>query len=109
SRTDEVFETMRAANVILAGGVMGTIPLLLAMQADPSGLPKLSKRLGRSVRTNNESITSVYAPDAGEDFSRGVAITSILHTDEHSHIEPVRYGPGSNFYGPLLAPHAPAR
>lgn len=109
SATGEVMETLRAKKVVLAGGVMGTMPLLLAMQADPKGLPKLSKRLGRSVRTNNESITSVYAPDAGENFSRGIAITSILHTDEHSHIEPVRYGPGSNFYRSMMAPHSPAK
>jgi cholesterol oxidase len=85
---------------------MGTMPLLLAMKEDPYGLPKLSDRLGQSVRTNSESITNVYAPDAGENFSRGVAITSILHTDEHSHIEPVRYGPGSNFYRGMLTPHS---
>jgi len=30
------------------------------------------------------------------DFSRGVAITSSIHPDEHTHIEPVRYGKGSN-------------
>jgi cholesterol oxidase len=101
--------TFTAKHVILAGGVMGTIPLLLAMKEDPEGLPKLSARVGVSVRTNNESITNVYAPDAGEDFSRGVAITSILHTDEHSHIEPVRYGPGSNFYRGMLSPHASAK
>lgn len=103
-----------AANVVLAGGVMGTLPLLLAMRDDPRGLPALSARLGHAVRTNNESISNVYAPDAGQDFSRGVAITSILHTDEHSHLEPVRYGAGSNFYKLLVAPrslskHAVAR
>lgn len=101
-----VFE---APNVILSGGVMGTLPLLLAMQQDPQGLPRLSKRLGARVRTNNEALLGVTAPDSKEDFSRGVAITSILHTDEHSHIEPVRYGPGSTFFRSLMAPHAPAR
>ena len=30
------------------------------------------------------------------DYSQGVAITSSFHPDEHTHIEPVRYGKGSN-------------
>ena len=109
SITGEKGETFTAPHVVLSGGVMGTIPLLLAMKEDPAGYPKLSARVGRSVRTNNESITNVFAPGAGQDFSRGVAITSILHTDEHSHLEPVRYGAGSNFYKALLTPHAPSK
>ena len=35
------------------------------------------------------------------DFTRGVAITSSIHPDEHTHIEPVRYGKGSNAMGLL--------
>jgi cholesterol oxidase len=109
STTFENRETVTAGRVVFSGGVLGTLPLLLAMKEDPDGLPALSPCLGHSVRTNNESITNVFVPGAKEDFSRGVAITSILHTDEHSHIEPVRYGAGSNFYKLLLAPHAPGR
>jgi cholesterol oxidase len=30
-----------------------------------------------------------------------------LHTDEHSHLEPVRYGSGSGFFRSLALPHAP--
>ena len=100
--------TFYAPNVVFAGGVMGTLPLLLAMQRDPEGLPHLSKQLGSRVRTNNESLIGVMAPQSSEDFSRGVAITSILHTDEHSHLEPVRYGAGSSFFKLLMAPHKPA-
>ena len=33
------------------------------------------------------------------DFTRGVAITSSIHPNEHTHIEPVRYGRGSNAMG----------
>ena len=109
SLTGDKGAVFTAPHVVLAGGVMGTIPLLLAMKEDPAGLPKLSSRVGRSVRTNNESITNVYAPSAKQDFSHGIAITSILHTDEHSHLEPVRYGAGSNFYKGLLTPHSPSK
>lgn len=99
--------TLTADRVILAGGVMGTVPLLLAMREDPRGLPRLSPRVGDSVRTNSESLTGVLAPDTDEHFERGVAITSILHTDDHSHLEPVRYGEGSDFFRALMLPHAP--
>lgn len=96
-----------AERVIFAGGVMGTVPLLLKMRTDPQGLPALSPRVGHSVRTNSESLIAVVAPKKEINFSEGIAITSILHTDEHSHVEPVRYGSGSGFFRVLMAPHGP--
>ena len=100
-------ETVTAERVILAGGVMGTMPLLLQMKEDPDGLPLLSDRVGDFVRSNSESLIAVLSPKKGSNFSKGVAITSILHTDEHSHMEPVRYGAGSGFFRTLIAPHSP--
>jgi cholesterol oxidase len=43
------------------------------------------------------------APERGgpRDFSRGVAITSSWHPDDDTHIEPCRYGHGSNAMGLL--------
>jgi cholesterol oxidase len=99
--------TFTADQVVFAGGVMGTVPLLLKMRDDAHGLPKLSARLGNMVRTNSEALLGVLTPDDDKDFSEGVAITSILHTDEHSHIEPVRYGRGSGFFRTLALPHSP--
>jgi cholesterol oxidase len=98
---------IEAASVVFAGGVMGTLPLLLAMRRDPQGLPQLSERLGEYVRTNSEAIMGVTVTDPTQDFSKGVAITSILHTDSHSHIEPVRYAEGSGFFRLLVLPHSP--
>ncbi len=103
SQTSQV-ETTR---VIFSGGVMGTLPLLLKMKEDPRGLPRLSDRLGDFVRTNSESLIGVASPDSDVDYSKGIAISSILHTDEHSHLEPVRYGPGSDFFRFLTWPHGP--
>lgn len=100
-------EVIEASNVVFAGGVLGTIPLLLRMREDTDGLPRLSAQLGRMVRTNSEALFGVTAPGSPDDFSDGVAITSILHTDEHSHIEPVRYGHGSDFFRYMVLPHAP--
>ncbi|MFO0565566.1 MAG: FAD-dependent oxidoreductase [Polyangiaceae bacterium] len=102
-------ERVEAERVVFAGGVMGTVPLLLAAKDDEGSLPALSARLGDFVRTNNEALIGVMSPDSPHDFSSGVAITSILHTDEHSHVEPVRYGPGSSFFRPLMLPHSPKK
>src|SRR4051812_139757 len=93
-----------ARNVIFAGGVLGTIPLLLKLKASQEGLPKLSGRLGDFVRTNSESLIGVTTR-ADRDMSEGIAITSVLHTDSHSHLEPVRYAKGSGFFRLLMAPH----
>jgi cholesterol oxidase len=109
STADEDHRTFHADQVIFSGGVLGTIPLLLKMKEDPKGLPHLSDRVGDAVRTNSESIICVVSEDDEVDYSKGIAISSILHTDEHSHFEPVRYGAGSNFYQPILFPHAPGK
>lgn len=96
-----------ADRVVFAGGVLGTVDLLLKMKEDKNGLPALSPRTGELVRTNSESLIAAITPRKDLDLSKGVAIGSILHTDEHSHIEPVRYGAGSGFFRLLIAPHAP--
>jgi cholesterol oxidase len=93
-----------ADKVVLAGGVLGTVELLLRMQAE--GSLKLSSRVGDYIRTNSESLIGVTTL-RGTDLSKGVAITSILHTDPHSHIEPVRYGKGSDAFRVIGMPHVP--
>ncbi len=93
-----------ARNVVFAGGVLGTVPLLLRLRARPDGLPRLSPRVGDRVRTNSEALIGVTTLRRDLDLSRGIAITSILHTDEHSHLEPVRYPSGSGFFRLLMAP-----
>lgn len=94
-----------ARNVIFAGGVLGTVPLLLKLKESPNGLPKLSPRLGEFVRTNSEALLGVVTRRKELDLSNGIAIGSILHTDAHSHLEPVRYPKGSGFFRLLSAPH----
>lgn len=89
--------TLTAEQVIVAAASLGTQRLLHKMK-DEGHLPGLSDRLGYLSRTNSESILGAIAPsDSKIDYSRGVAITSSFHPDEHTHIEPVRYGKGSNF------------
>jgi cholesterol oxidase len=98
-------KSYQAKQVIFSGGVMGTVDLLLKLKADPAGLPRLSERLGDHVRTNSESLIAVVTRNRDLDLSKGVAISSIIHTDDHSHIEPCRYGEGSGFFRTMLGPH----
>ncbi|MFH9659318.1 GMC oxidoreductase [Streptomyces sp. NPDC017248] len=98
-----------ARRVVLAAGTYGTQTLLHRMKAG-GHLPYLSRRLGELTRTNSEALVGAQTDDrryrraTGEsraDFTRGVAITSSIHPDENTHIEPVRYGKGSNSMGSL--------
>ncbi len=89
-------KTIKAKGVIFSGGVLGTIKLLLKLKE--KSLPKISDRLGYDIRTNNESLISVTNLDKKKDMSKGVAIGSILKTDQNSHLEIVRYTKGSGFW-----------
>ncbi|WP_433307609.1 FAD-dependent oxidoreductase [Actinoplanes sp. CA-030573] len=90
-----------AQQVIFAAGALGTQRLLHRLR-DRGRLPGISPRLGELSRTNSESILGARARARDADFSKGVAITSSIHPDPATHIEPVRYGPGSNLLA-LLA------
>ncbi len=88
---------LTARHVIVAASALGTQRLLHRMR-DEGHLPGLSERLGFLARTNSESILGAIAPpDSGVDYSQGIAITSSFHPDADTHVEPCRYGPGSNF------------
>ncbi len=84
-----------ADQVVMSAGALGTQRLLHRMR-DEGWLPHLSDQLGVLTRTNSESILGAIAPDRRTDFTEGAAITSSFHPDEFTHIEPVRYGHGSN-------------
>lgn len=89
-----------ATQVIVAAGTYNTQKLLHRMK-DSGTLPLLSDRLGDLSRTNSESLVGATMPNTDIDFSQGSAITSSFFPDEHTHVEPVRYGKGSNFMGLL--------
>jgi cholesterol oxidase len=90
-----------AEQVVFAAGTMGSQRLLHRMKAD-GALPGLSDRLGLLTRTNSEALCGAitkYRNRDRHDFTKGVAITSSFYPDESTHIEPVRYGKGSNAMG----------
>jgi cholesterol oxidase len=94
--------TYTASNVVLAAGTWGTQQLLFKMR-DKGKLPKLSDKLGVLTRTNSESIVGAGRFEVSPEFdlTHGVAITSSIHPSSDTHIEPVRYGKGSNAMGLL--------
>ena len=90
-----------AGEVVVAAGTYNTQKLLHKMK-DSKKLSKLSPSLGKLSRTNSESLVGAVMPHGGEiDFSQGAAITSSFFPDKNTHVEPVRYGKGSNFMGLL--------
>jgi cholesterol oxidase len=95
---------VRARNVVLAAGVLGTLRLLFHCRDVARTLPHLSPRLGEMVRTNSEALLGVTSRDGTTDYSEGVAITSIFQADDVTQIEPVRYPDGSSFIKLLAAP-----
>lgn len=89
-----------ASQVVVAAGTYNTQKLLHKMKLD-GVLPKISDQLGKLSRTNSEALTGSIMPKGGTDFSRGAAITSSFFPDDHTHVEPCRYGKGSNLMGML--------
>lgn len=94
--------TFTASHVVLAAGTYGTQRLLFKMR-DKGKLPNLSDKLGVLTRTNSESIVGAGRFEVTDDLNltHGVAITSSIHPTPDTHIEPVRYGKGSNAMGLL--------
>ncbi|WP_210504371.1 GMC family oxidoreductase N-terminal domain-containing protein [Nocardioides xinjiangensis] len=87
--------TFTADQVVFSAAALGTQKLLHQLKGE-GDLPHVSDRLGVLTRTNSEAILGALAPDTSTDYTEGVAITSSWHPDDVTHIEPVRYGKGSN-------------
>ena len=63
----------------------------------PTARCRTSRRAsGSCTRTNSEAVLAARSRHRDVDYTRGVAITSSFHPDAHTHVEPVRYGKGSN-------------
>jgi cholesterol oxidase len=97
--TGKADRTFTADQVIFSAGTYNTQKLLHRFR--DTTLPKLSPRLGYLTRTNSEAVLGVRTAKPKYDYTSGVAITSSWHPDGNTHIEPVRYGKGSNSMGLL--------
>ena len=100
--------TVTAAQVVLAAGTWGTQQLLHRMKHS-GALPNVSDALGRLTRTNSEALDGAVAVRVPEslELARGLAITTSFPVDERTHVENVRYGPGSNLMGMLATALVP--
>ena len=89
-------QTVEARNVIVSAGTLGTLRLLFRCRDVTNSLPKISSTLGDSVRTNSEAILGSVSRSRTIDYSKGIAITSVMQPDAVTSIEPVRYPAGSS-------------
>ncbi len=94
--------TLSAEQVVFAGNALNTQQLLHRLRR--RSLAHVSPMLGKLSRTNSEAVLTARDGDRNADHTAGIAITSSFHPDPHTHVEPVRYGPGSGLIGLLNAP-----
>ncbi len=87
--------TLTCRAVVFSASSLGTMELLFRLKS-AGGLPAISGRLGKHVRTNSESLIGARMPGCADDLSLGIAIGSGIYIDEHTHIEAVRYPSGSD-------------
>lgn len=99
-RSGRIRRTFVADQVVFSAGALGTTRLLLKLM-ERGRLPYASNQVGQLVRTNSEVLVGATARATDVDYSQGVAITSSIHPEPRTHIEPVRYPKGSSAMGAL--------
>ena len=97
-------QRIKAKNVIVAAGVLGTVELLLRCRDETNSLPNLSPTVGQMIRSNSEALMGVTAEKDDINYSEGIAITSHFWADPVTSVEPVRYSDGSSFMRSLTLP-----
>ncbi len=85
---------LTAQSVVFAGGVLGTIPLLMECK-EKGVLPNLSDEIGNVVRTNSEALLGVTSKSR-KDLWEGIAIGAKVEIDDETHFECVRFPKGSD-------------
>jgi cholesterol oxidase len=85
---------LRARNIVVAAGALGTLELLLKQKHKYKTLPRLSDCLGHELRTNAETLCAVSG--AKEKLNNGLSITSVFSPDPNTHVEIVKYPDNSN-------------
>ena len=95
-----------ARNVVFAGGVLGTIPLLLKLRASPDGLPGLS---AAPRRRRAEQLGGAHRRDHAAQRPGRLAGRRHHEHPPHGRALPPRAGPLPGGIGLLPAAHGPAR
>ncbi len=91
-----------ADQVVFAAGALGTQTLLHQVKRRGS-LTRISDQVGELCRTNSEAALMAVSRSR-RDLSDGVAISSSIHPEPHTHVEICRYGTGQDA---ILASSAP--
>lgn len=103
---------LRAPQVILAAGVLGTLEILFASRDRYRTLPALPAAIGQHVRTNSEAIVGILGKP-GVDISAGTTISSHFYPDASTHITQNRFPRSYAFMrwymGPLVDDPQPLR
>ena len=103
---------LRAPQVILAAGVLGTLEILFASRDRYRTLPMLPAAIGQHVRTNSEAIVGILGKP-GVDISVGTTISSHFYPDASTHITQNRFPRSYAFMrwymGPLVDDPQPLR
>ena len=107
------YPSVSGKNLIVAGGVLGTLDLLYRCREITKTLPEISAQLGTLVRTNSEAIVGVMDSDPGADMANGPSISSEFYPDKYTHITQNRFSHGYDFmkwyFGPLIDDSNPVR
>jgi cholesterol oxidase len=108
-----VHAPLRARQVVLAAGVLGTLEILFASRDRHRTLPDLPASLGEHVRTNSEAVVGILGDDESLDITRGPTISSHFYPDAITHITqnrfPASYAFMRWYFGPLVDGARPLR
>lgn len=86
-------EVFVSKGLILAGGVLGTLDLLMKQKYKYKTLADLSSKLGENLLSNSESLCGIISRKIK--LNNGTAITSCFHPDDKTLVELVKYPAGS--------------
>ncbi|MBN2519239.1 MAG: GMC family oxidoreductase, partial [Bacteroidales bacterium] len=98
--TKGIKNVFKSKGIVFAGGVLGTLSLLLNQKYTYKTLTGISDKLGHCLRTNSETLCT--ASFANTKLNNGIAISSIFKPDNKTYIEIVKYPDGSNVMKYLL-------
>lgn len=90
--------TFRCRGIVFAASSLGTMELLFRLR-EKGSLPRISKDLGKRVRTNAESLIGVRFDNSHPSMSPGLAGGASIHLDHRTHVGVVRYPEGSDAIG----------
>jgi cholesterol oxidase len=104
---------IHTGQVVISGGVLGTLKLLFRQKNHYKSLPAISDRLGEQLRSNSEMLSGVTATRGT--VNNGLAISVVFNPDEETHVELCKYpngsglmnflgGPATDGYHPALRP-----